>query len=178
MNGKGGGMATQYPTTTLQAEFSNPGAQPTPWAEAVEQLERAEIFWLTTVRPDGRPHVTPLMAVWCDGALHFCVGTDERKTKNLAHNMRCVLTTGSSALYAGRDLVIEGEAVRVEDGAALRRIASAYETKYGSAWRFDVGEGAWLRPADGNIALVFAVAPQVAFGFSKGNPFSQTRWRF
>jgi hypothetical protein len=171
-------MAIEQPVTTLQAEFSNPGATPVPWGEAIAQLERAEIFWLTTVRPDSRPHVTPLMAVWCEGALHFCTGSEERKTKNLAQNARCILTTGSSALYEGRDLVLEGEAVRVEDCDALGRLAAAYEAKYGSDWRFDVGDGTWLRPEDGNVALVFAVAPQVAFGFSKGNPFSQTRWRF
>ncbi len=28
----------------------------------------------STVRPDGRPHVTPLLAVWADDALHFCTG--------------------------------------------------------------------------------------------------------
>ncbi len=168
----------QQPVTTVQPEFSNPGATPVPWGEAVAQLEQAEIFWLTTVRPDGRPHVTPLMAVWFAGAIHFCVGLGERKTKNLAHNSHCALTTGSSGLYTGRDLVIEGEAKLIEDRAVLQRIADAYEAKYGSAWRFDVGEGTWLRPEDGNIALVYAVAPQVAFGFSKGTPFSQTRWRF
>src|SRR6476661_3779579 len=101
-------MAIEQPVTTLQAEFSNPGATPVPWGEAIAQLERAEIFWLTTVRPDSRPHVTPLMAVWCEGALHFCTGSEERKTKNLAQNARCILTTGSSALYEGRDLVLEG----------------------------------------------------------------------
>jgi len=32
-------------------------------------LEKAEVFWLSTVRPDGRPHVTPMVSVWLDGAL-------------------------------------------------------------------------------------------------------------
>jgi hypothetical protein len=171
-------MATQHPETTLQAAFSNPGATPVPWDEAREQLAQAEIYWLTTVRPDGRPHVTPLMAVWFNGALHFCVGTNERKTRNLEGNTACAITTGCNALYAGRDLVIEGEAAQIEDEATLQQIADAYEAKYGSAWHFDVQDGAWRRPEDGNIALVFAITPQTAFGFSKGTPFSQTRWRF
>jgi len=33
------------------------------WPEAREHLEMAELYWLTTVRGDGRPHVTPLIAV-------------------------------------------------------------------------------------------------------------------
>jgi hypothetical protein len=32
----------------------------------------AEVHWLSTVRPDGRPHVAPLIAVWVDDALVFC----------------------------------------------------------------------------------------------------------
>jgi hypothetical protein len=178
MNGKGVGMTTQNPVTTLQAAFSNPGATPVPWGEAIAQLEQAELYWLTTVRPEGRPHVTPLIAVWLDGALHFCVGTDERKAKNIATNAACAITTGCNTLNSGRDLVIEGQAERVEDGAILQRLADAYEAKYGSDWHFDVHDGAFRRPEDGNIALVFAIAPQTAFGFSKGEPFSQTRWRF
>ena len=44
------------------------------------------MYWLSTVRPDGRPHVTPLMSVWLEGALYFCTGPDERKAKNLVRN--------------------------------------------------------------------------------------------
>ena len=75
-----------------------------------------QIYWLSTVRPDGRPHVTPIAAVWLDGALHFCTGPTERKAKNLARNRYCVVTTGTNALE-GLDVVIEGEAVRVTDAA-------------------------------------------------------------
>ena len=31
---------------------------------------------------------------------------------------------------------------------------------------------------EGGTALVFEVAPTTAFGFGKGEVFSQTRWRF
>jgi hypothetical protein len=34
------------------------------------------------VRADGRPHVTPLISVLVDGALHFCTGATEQKAKN------------------------------------------------------------------------------------------------
>ena len=47
-------------------------------------------------RGDGRPHVTPLPAVWSDGALHFCTGPTEQKGVNLAANPACVLTTGNT----------------------------------------------------------------------------------
>jgi hypothetical protein len=73
--------------------------------------------------------------------------------------------------------VIEGEAVRVNDGALLQRIADLYETKYGHAWHFTVRDNA-LYGATGNVALVYKVAPTTAFGFGRGATSSQTRWNF
>jgi hypothetical protein len=72
--------------------------------------------------------------------------------------------------------VVEGDAVRVSDEAKLRRLAGAYESKYGSDWHFDVRDGAFAH--EGGVALVYEVAPTKAFGFRKGGEFSQTRWRF
>jgi len=168
-------MRGKQPVAELHPQFSSSDAAVTPWAVANERLEQAEVFWLSTVRPDGRPHVTPLLAVWLDSALYFCTGEDERKAKNLAHNAHCVLTTGCNALNEGLDLVVEGDAVRVNDEARLQRLADRYAAKYD--WHYSVRDGAFLGDA-GNIALVYEVAPTRAFGFGKGTSFSQTRWRF
>jgi nitroimidazol reductase NimA-like FMN-containing flavoprotein (pyridoxamine 5'-phosphate oxidase superfamily) len=169
-----GGM-TKEPVTELDARYSIDGAVATDWALARGRLEEAPLYWLTTVRPDGRPHVTPLLAVWLDGALYFCTGPEERKARNLAHNPHCVLITGCNALDEGLDLVVEGEAVLVRDDARLQRIADAIESKYGSGWHFDVRDGAFHHQP--GTAIVFEVAPSTAFGFGKGE-YSQTRWRF
>ena len=86
------------------------------------------------------------------------------------------VTTGVSQLHGGTDVVLEGTAVRVVDQGELRRVAEAYEAKYGPEWRFGIEEAALLG-ASGNLALVFEVVPRVGFGFAKG-PYGQTRWRF
>ena len=78
----------------LDNRFSNPGAEATAWDETLHALERAELFWVTTVRSDGRPHTTPLVAVWSDGALHFSTGVGEQKEINLRNNRRVILMTG------------------------------------------------------------------------------------
>ncbi|MFE7772452.1 pyridoxamine 5'-phosphate oxidase family protein [Streptomyces sp. NPDC057445] len=165
------------PVTDLDERYSSPSATATPWSEAAAVLEKAEIFWLSTVRPDGRPHVTPLIAVWLDGALYFATGERERKALNIATNPHVVLTTGSSLFGTGHDLVVEGEAVRITDEKRLRRLAEAWEAKYGSEWHFDVQDEAFRSDGHGR-ALVFEVAPATAFGFGRGEAFSQTRWRF
>jgi nitroimidazol reductase NimA-like FMN-containing flavoprotein (pyridoxamine 5'-phosphate oxidase superfamily) len=168
------------PETTLDPRYSSADATATTWVEARELLERAELFWITTVRPDGRPHVTPLIAVWLDDALHFCTGEDERKARNLAANPQVVMTTGSNTMDDGLDIVVEGEAVNVRDDQRLLELADAWVEKYGEEWRFDVRDGAFrhLQGDERGKVLVFAVAPRTAFGFGKGATFSQTRWRF
>jgi nitroimidazol reductase NimA-like FMN-containing flavoprotein (pyridoxamine 5'-phosphate oxidase superfamily) len=169
-------MAGKEPVTELDARYSSDDARATGWDEARGSLERAQVYWLSTVRPDGRPHVTPLIAVWLDGAMYFCTGPEERKARNLEGNPHCILTTGRNSIEEGLDLVVEGDAVRVRDDAKLQRIADLYVSKYGPAWHFDVRDGAFHHQA--GQALVFEVAPSRAFGFTKGEPFSQTRWRF
>jgi general stress protein 26 len=172
-------MLDMKPAPELDARFSTEGARPTEWQEAQRVLEGAAVFWITTVRPDGRPHVTPLIAVWLDASLHFCTGPDERKARNLAQNPHCILTTGRNVIDEGLDLVVEGDAVRVSDETKLKRIADAYVSKYGDKWRFAVRHGGFVHgPTEDSFALVFEVAPAKALGFRKGEEFSQTRWRF
>jgi len=169
-------MPENTPATALDPRFSSPNATPTAWGTARERLESAELYWLTTVRPDGRPHVTPLIAVWMDDALYFCTGPTERKAKNLAGNAQVVITTGCNVLAKGLDLVVEGEAVNVSDEARLQRLSDAYVSKYGSDWHFTVRDGAFHH--EGGQALVFEIAPTTVFGFHKGEAGGQTRWRF
>jgi nitroimidazol reductase NimA-like FMN-containing flavoprotein (pyridoxamine 5'-phosphate oxidase superfamily) len=163
----------------LDARFSSPGASPTPWQRAREQLSEAEVFWVSTVRPDGRPHVTPLLAVWLEDALYFCTGPEEQKAKNLEQNPHCILTTGRDGLNDSLDLVVEGAAAKVTDEAELRRVADTYEAKYGS--HFTDPEGTWFGLSDSiraGTALVYRVNPTTVFAFGKGKQFTQTRWRF
>jgi nitroimidazol reductase NimA-like FMN-containing flavoprotein (pyridoxamine 5'-phosphate oxidase superfamily) len=169
-------MTGTAPVAALDARFSSEHASPTAWVEARGRLEAAEVYWLSTVRPDGRPHVTPLLSVWLDDALYFCTGPAERKAKNIVRNPHCILTTGSNTLDDGLDVVVEGSAVQVSDHANLRRIADLYESKYGRDWHFEVRNGAFQ--GDGGEALVYEIAPATAFGFRKGDVYSQTRWRF
>jgi hypothetical protein len=117
-----------------------------------------------------------VIAVWADDALYFCTGPRERKAANLAENPHCALTTGSSTLAEGLDLVVEGDAARVTDDATLHRLAQAWVGKYGEQWRFTVADGAFEH--SGGTAWVFRVAPAKAFGFGKGLHFSQTAYRF
>lgn len=163
-------MATTEPATELHREFSSDSATPTPWSEARQRLEQAEVYWLTTVRPDGRPHVTPVVSVWDDGALYFSTGPSERKADNLAHNSQCIVTTGCNAMAGGLDIVIEGAAGLVRDEGRLQRVADRFTSKYEAPFNFSAEQLA--------EALVYELVPTRAFGYGRGESFSATRYRF
>jgi nitroimidazol reductase NimA-like FMN-containing flavoprotein (pyridoxamine 5'-phosphate oxidase superfamily) len=165
------------PITELDARYSEPEATPTQWDEAAAQLAAAPLTWLSTVRPDGRPHVTPLITVMSQGLLHFTTGPGERKARNLDLNPAVALTTGCNDLHGGTDYVVEGIAERVTDPARLRELADAWVEKYGEQWRFEVVEDAFQQREDSGPAHVYTVRATQAFGFGKA-PYSQTRWRF
>jgi general stress protein 26 len=165
------------PVTTLDQRFSDPGAAATEWDEARRTLETAELFWITTVRADGRPHVTPLVAVWVDGALHFSTGETEQKAVNLRANPHVILTTGRNDWDQGLDVVVEGDAVRVTDEDTLRRLAQAWALKWDGQWQYQVRDGSFYHPDGDEAVLVFAAAPAKVLAFGKGS-FTHTRHKF
>jgi nitroimidazol reductase NimA-like FMN-containing flavoprotein (pyridoxamine 5'-phosphate oxidase superfamily) len=163
------------PETKLDTRFSDADAVATSWNDTRQALKAAELFWITTVRRDGRPHTTPLVAVWLDDAIYFCTGPSEQKAVNLTHNPYVVLTTGCNDWEHGTDIVVEGTAVRVTGDPKLRRLASAWGRKWDGRWRYEVGDGGFEH--EHGRALVFEVQPTKVFAFGKGT-FSQTRHRF
>lgn len=164
------------PAAELDGRFSEPDAVAPSWAQVVGVLSESEMFWLSTVRRTGRPHVTPIPAMWLDGALHFCTGAGEQKAKNLESNPQCILTTGTSEFRSGLDVVVEGAAVRVTGDTLLHRLAAMWKSKLD--WHFDVADGTFHDPDGAAEALVFGVAPTKVLAFSKGQPYSQARYRF
>ena len=162
------------PRTDFDGRYGEPEATAIAWTEAEADLRSAAVYWLTTIRADGRPHVTPLIGIWHDGALHIATGRAEQKARNIAGNSAVAVTTGRNDLTGGTDLVIEGRAERITDRARLQELADAWEAKYGPGWHFEVGDGGFLQGGapDG---LVFRIEPRVAYAFGK-KPYSQTRF--
>jgi general stress protein 26 len=168
-------IVSSHPTPEIDRRFSDPEAGATPWRDTARVLERAELYWLTTVRRDGRPHVTPLIGLFQDAAMYFCTGPREQKARNLERRQQVALTTGNNSWAQGLDVVVEGVATRVTDRDALQRLADAYEAKYGSVWRFEVGDGVFGTGED--AAAVFRIEPEKVLAFAK-EPHAQTTYRF
>jgi hypothetical protein len=171
-------MSTASTPQTSLGPFSSPGATPTPWEVTEGALRRTRKFQLCTVRRDGRPHVTPLLAIWAFGAMWFTTGDGEQKARNLAAEPRCVLTSGTADL-TGIDHVIEGTASLVTDPAIRETAATAFEQAYG--WLLTREDGTWAGLGDavraGEVQL-YRVQPDQAFAFAAGSRSAQTRYRW
>lgn len=157
--------------------ISEDAAPPMPWAQAQERYAGGSTYWLATVRPDGRPHLMPVLAVWLDGALHFSAGPRTRKARNIAdHPWVSIATEGD-----GMDVIVEGTAVLVRDHARLHGVARAYADKYG--WSVEVRGGAFhaaggAPTAGGPPYDVYEVVPAKAFALSTQTAPTSTRWVF
>jgi uncharacterized pyridoxamine 5'-phosphate oxidase family protein len=150
-----------------------------PWPEARKQLAEGGFFWLATLRPDGRPHVRPVLAVLVDGVIYSTTNRTARKAKNLATDSRFSLTVSTDDI----DFIVEGRATPVTDNKTLESVAAAYKEKY--EWPVTVRDGAFQAPYGAPTAgpppyQPFALNPDVIFGLGTNETYAMrsTRWRF
>jgi nitroimidazol reductase NimA-like FMN-containing flavoprotein (pyridoxamine 5'-phosphate oxidase superfamily) len=168
------------PVTTLDPRYSDPNAVATGWDETCRVLEEAQVFWISTVRSDGRPHVTPCAAVWREGILYFDTGTTQQKAINLRSNPHVVLTTGCNHWDRGLDVVVEGDAVRVSDDELLKDLAAVWATRWDGTFQFVARDGYFRHAQDEELppVLVFSVRPTQVLAFGRGARAGHTTHRF
>ena len=162
----------------------------TTWEFARERLanpEKQRTSWLATVRPDGRPHLMPVIAFWIDGALHFVTGEGTQKGRNLAKDDRCVIAIGSTALPS-LDIVVEGRAEPLADEEAVRRLTEELKA---NSWPLEARGHEVYGPnaptAGPPPYRIFRMVPSRAFGLpgmygmeqaKEGELPKPTRWDF
>lgn len=146
------------------------------WSEVRSRLDDSQFYWLATVRPNGRPHVVPVLGVWLDEGLHFVAGPDSRKARNLADNLYATVTVDSDDLH----LVVEGATAKVQDLLQLEALAEEFLVKYG--WQVTIRESAYYghgAPTAGPPPYeVYRLTPEKVFAFGSDESFTPTRWRF
>src|SRR5688572_8068208 len=88
-----------------------------PWNKIENWLRASRSIWISTTRPDGRPHAVPLWFIWDDHKVYFISARDLQKSKNLAHQSWTVVHLGD-----GDDVVIlQGPAQIVTEREELER---------------------------------------------------------
>jgi general stress protein 26 len=167
------------PISTIDlAHSSSPDAVATPWEETRRVLETAEVFWLSTVRAGGRPHVTPVAAAWLDGMLYFGTGSIAQKLKHLRRNPHVVLTTGCNHLATGFDIVVEGDAAPCTDTAVHQLFHRQQAILWGEGWPIQLRDGVLWDASTREPLLLFSVTPTKIFASARGNQWSTTRYQF
>jgi len=136
-----------------------------PFSHAEERLEKSRNYWISTSRPDGRPHSIPVWGFWMDGVLYFGTARASRKARNLAHNPAV-----SIHLESGDDVVIlEGAVVEVDlsDKSTFKKIDSASRAKYQMPLM--------ISPE----TILYSVRPKRVLAWTeKDFPNDATRWSF
>jgi hypothetical protein len=138
------------------------------WSWALECLEKSHNYWISTARPEGRPHLMVVWGVWWEDAFWFSTGPRTRKAKNIATEPHCVIGTEK----ADEAVIVEGTAQEIKDRAVWKQFAGIYDRKYG---------GDLLPLLEASGGCLFRVKPEIAFGQDEhATDFTQsaTRWHF
>ncbi len=111
----------------LPVEYGK-ATKPMAWPEADRLLAESRVYWIGSVRPDGRPHVVPSDGIWLDDALYF--GGSEATV-----HMRNVRSNGNAVAHVGDGLqaavIVEGAvAHEIPELSTAERLAEANNTKY------------------------------------------------
>ena len=130
--------------------------------------------WLTTINPDGSPHLTPVGFAQLDGVWYFTSGPGTRKSRNIAADPRCVVSVATHPF----DLVIEGRAGRVTDADELRSVADAYHKQgWPSQVEGDALTAEYSAPSAGPPPWhVYKITPATVFAFGTAEPYGATRF--
>ena len=97
-----------------------------PWRKVDLLLRSQRTIWISTTRPDGRPHAVPVWYWWDGQAVYFATPRQSQKAKNLAQQPWVIVHAGD-----GDDVIIlEGAAVEVNDPDELTRLNADYREKY------------------------------------------------
>jgi hypothetical protein len=153
---------------------------PIPWAKVKSVLERDQPpdvrCFIATTRPDGRPHMAGVGAVWHDDAVWFVSGPGTRKSRNLAENANCAVSMALPTM----DVVFEGTARRVTDDPTLQRLARRYGE---TGWPATVQDKAFTYDYSAPSAgpppwYLYELRPVTAFCVLSEEPGGAMRWRF
>lgn len=120
----------------------------------------------------------PVLAAWSGSSFFVASKNDARKSRNLATESRCVVTTDTGDLH----VVVEGHARRVTDPATMSQATTAFREVFDwpTTIRGDELDAEYGAPTSGGPPFnVYEVVPTKAFGLpTDGESFTPTRWHF
>ncbi|MDH3249884.1 MAG: pyridoxamine 5'-phosphate oxidase family protein [Acidimicrobiia bacterium] len=141
------------------------------WGPVETRLRDSLHYWMTTVRPDGRPHVVPRWGVWLDARFWYDGSPTTVHARNVRTNPACTLH-----LESGTQAVILEGTSRPADPPGLElgaRLASEFGRKYGDHG-YSPAADSWEGPDAGGLVTFTPDKALAWFEFPK----DVTRFRF
>jgi PPOX class probable F420-dependent enzyme len=93
-----------------------------------QRLRDEVIIWLSTVRPDGRPHLVPVWFLWDGTTLLIFSQPRAQKVRNIQHEQRVALALDT--LDEGEDVVIVEGVAELLPAGTVDATLPAYVEKY------------------------------------------------
>ncbi len=119
----------------------------------------AECSWLSTVRPDGRAHATPIWHVWQAGRAYLVTTERAVKTANIAANPSVVLTHPDPLQV----IIIEGTA------GLSRDFPGGLRERFQEKYSWDIG-------ADPDYTVLIEITPTKLMAWGDEGAGRRTRW--
>ena len=139
-----------------------------PWSKIDHWLRAYRSIWLSTTRPNGKPHAVPVWYVWDGRRIYFISDRRFQKSKNLKRQPWIVVHAGD-----GDDVIIlEGPVQIVTDSDELDLVDSAYRAKY-----VDPGSGAQASIFEPEVDL-YRVDLKHVMAWEYGTVANRTDWEF
>ena len=118
--------AARFPTDYGQTPATR--AELLAWPDVAERIAASHNYWLATLRPDGRPHLRPVDAVFVEGALCFGGSPETRWVQHLQQQPEISVSLPDD----DHAVILEGrvELVTDPDDPAAIAVAPANRAKY------------------------------------------------
>jgi nitroimidazol reductase NimA-like FMN-containing flavoprotein (pyridoxamine 5'-phosphate oxidase superfamily) len=134
------------------------------WEWVEQQLQQAADYWVTTVRPDGRPHSAPIWGIYDADNLYLETSPATLKARNLSRDERASVHIGGGSAVVIVDGVIRAF---MPDAATGARLAPLMAAKY---------QGYEPSPHDWDEGGLYLLIPSVVLAWREMN--TATRWRY
>ena len=139
-----------------------------PWNKIDNWLRAARSIWISTTRPDSRPHAVPVWFIWDEPNVYFISARSLQKSRNLARQPWIVVHLGD-----GDDVVIlEGPVEIVTEREEQEQVDAAYRAKY-----VDPGSGAQATVFEPEADL-YRVNVKRIMAWEYGTVANRTDWKF
>jgi PPOX class probable F420-dependent enzyme len=101
-----------------------------PRPSIADALEHQDVVWLSSTRPDGRPHLVPLWFLWDGESILVFSKPDAQKVRNLQVDPRVMVAVGEPGLDFDVELI---EAVaEVVPAPTCQELPDSFARKYGA----------------------------------------------